>query len=202
MLWSQFAQFVSVRDNHTEAADVKMFFAVSNSLFDAGIAAWDAKRAYDSARPITAIRYLFAGQTIRAYGLRGPAAGLLSIPGETWTPFQPLAAMVPAHSDFVSGHSTYSAAAAEVLKQFTGSDAFNHSVTIQERSLLIDATLPAAAVTLAWDSFSFAACEAGSSRVFGGIHFENADLAGRALGVRVGATVFQRAQNLWLGKTR
>ncbi|MES2901695.1 MAG: phosphoesterase [Pseudomonadota bacterium] len=200
-LWSQFAHVVSARDNNTEAADVKLFFAMSNSLFDAGIAAWDAKRAYDSARPITAIRYLFNGQTIQGYGPQGPAGGLQAIRGETWTPFQLKTAPVPGHPDYVSGHSTYSAAAAEVLRLFTGSDAFNHSVTIAPRSLLVDPALPTAAITLAWDTFSFAACEAGNSRVLGGIHFENADLTGRALGVRVGATVFQRAQNLWLGKT-
>jgi hypothetical protein len=38
--------------------DVKMYLAVNGALHDAGIAAWDHKRHYDSARPITMIRYM------------------------------------------------------------------------------------------------------------------------------------------------
>jgi hypothetical protein len=38
--------------------DVKMYLAVNGALHDAGIAAWNHKRFYDSARPITMIRYM------------------------------------------------------------------------------------------------------------------------------------------------
>ena len=62
--WCLLAQFISARDSHNDDADVKMFFALTNALFDAGIAAWDAKRAYDSVRPITAIRCLMHGKQI------------------------------------------------------------------------------------------------------------------------------------------
>jgi hypothetical protein len=57
MLFSQFvsAQFVSHQNKHDITADIKMFFALSNAVFDAGIAAWDAKRAFDYVRPITAV---------------------------------------------------------------------------------------------------------------------------------------------------
>ena len=198
-LWSQFAQLISQRDKHTEAQDIKLFFALSNAVFDAGIAAWDAKLAYDSARPITAIRYLFAGQRIQGYGA-GPAGGLQAIAGEAWLPYQPMTAPGPAHPDYVSGHSTYSAASAAVLRLFTGSDTFNHSVTIRARSSLFDPALPAADLTLNWDTFTFAACEAGLSRVYGGIHFSDADLAGRTLGEQVGAAAFQKASRYWLGQ--
>jgi hypothetical protein len=53
--WDLFGQYVSARDNHSLDDDVKMFFALTNAIFDAGIAAWDAKRAFDSVRPVTAI---------------------------------------------------------------------------------------------------------------------------------------------------
>jgi hypothetical protein len=66
--WSRFAQFVSARDNHTLDDDVKMFFALTNAMLDASIAAWDAKRAYDSVRPITAIPLVFKDENIRAWG--------------------------------------------------------------------------------------------------------------------------------------
>ena len=50
-----------------------MFFAMTNAIFDAGIAAWTAKRTYDSVRPVTAIDFLFQGQQIMAWG--GPYRG-------------------------------------------------------------------------------------------------------------------------------
>src|SRR2546430_5954441 len=42
--WDLFGEFVSRRDHHTVDDDAKMFFALTNAIFDAGIAAWDAKR--------------------------------------------------------------------------------------------------------------------------------------------------------------
>jgi len=198
--WSQFAQFVSERDRYDEAQDIKLLFALANALFDAGIAAWDAKRSYDSVRPISAIRYLMAGQVIRGYGFDGPAGGLRQIAGEAWVPYLLATAPTPAFPDHVSGHSTFSAAAAEVLKLFTGSDTFNHGVTLAPRSLTLDPAVPTNAVTLSWPSFTYAACEAGTSRLYCGIHFHNADVAGRTLGGVVGAVVFNKARCYWMGQ--
>ena len=59
--WLLFAQFVSRRDCQDLDRDVKLFFLVANAVMDAGIAAWDAKRASDYVRPITAVHFLFAG---------------------------------------------------------------------------------------------------------------------------------------------
>ena len=73
--WALFAESVSRRDNHSLDDDVKMFFALSDALFDAGIAAWDMKRAYDSVRPITVIPMLFGGKMIRAWGGPGQRNG-------------------------------------------------------------------------------------------------------------------------------
>ncbi len=64
--WSEFAGFVSRRDRHTLTQDVVMFFALSGALLDASILAWDAKRAFDSVRPITAIHFILRGQKVRA----------------------------------------------------------------------------------------------------------------------------------------
>ena len=85
--WNLFAQFVSARDHHSLDDDVKMFFALSNAMLDASIAAWDAMRAYDSVRPITAIPLLFKGKKIRAWG--GPGKGTVEMDGSQWIPYQP-----------------------------------------------------------------------------------------------------------------
>ena len=58
ILWNQFAQFVARRDHDQLDDDVKLFFALNNAMFDTSIAAWDAKRYWDSERPVTAIATL------------------------------------------------------------------------------------------------------------------------------------------------
>lgn len=198
--WCLLAQFVSTRDGHTDDDDVLMFFALANALSDAAIAAWDAKRAYDSERPITAIRYLMQGKTITGYGAPGVAAGLRQIAGETWIPYQPGTFPTPPFPEHVSGHSTFSAAAAEVLQRFTGSDVFGNSYTKPAHSMILEPGLPSSDVTLSWATFSDAADEAGQSRIYGGIHFDNANVAGKDLGRKVGALVFEKAQRYWTGQ--
>lgn len=198
--WCLFAQIVSERDRHTDDEDVKMFFALANAVSDAGIAAWDAKRAYDSERPITAIRYLMSGKTILGYGPEGPAGGLRPIAGEAWMPYQPATFPTPPFPEHVSGHSTFSAAAAEVLKLFTESDTFDASFTKPAHSMAFEPTLPSADLTLHWATFTEAADQAGISRVYGGIHFDNANTAGQELGRKVGAQVFEKAQKYWQGQ--
>jgi hypothetical protein len=64
--WTLFAEFVSRRDHHILGQDVRLFFAMANALLDASISVWEAKRFYDYVRPVTAVRYLFAGRKLRA----------------------------------------------------------------------------------------------------------------------------------------
>ena len=75
--WQIFGQFVSQRDRHTLDQDVKMFFMLGNAVMDSGIACWECKRVFNTSRPFTAIRSLFAGQQIPSFG--GPAVGI-----QTW----------------------------------------------------------------------------------------------------------------------
>jgi hypothetical protein len=190
--WALFAQFASTRDHHTLDDDVKMFFVLSNAIFDAGIAAWDAKRAYDSVRPTTAIPLLFKGKKIRAWG--GPGKGTLEMDGSQWIPYQPGTSPTPPFPEYVSGHSAYSAAAARVLELWTGGDRFGNEVILSPGSSKIEPGItPAHPVTLRWDTFTAAADEAGLSRRYGGIHFRTADLAGRRLGRMVAGEVWSKA---------
>jgi hypothetical protein len=191
--WNLFAQYVAARDAQTLDDDVKMFFALNNALFDASIAAWEAKRYYDFARPVTVVATLLAGERIEAWG--GPFQGTVRMTGESWIPYQPATFPTPPFQEYVSGHSTFSAAAAAVLHAWTGSDSFGASVTLAAGSSTIEpGAVPARDVTLHWTSFSAAADEAGLSRRYGGIHFRTGDLAGRALGRAVGEQAFAAAR--------
>lgn len=191
--WNLFAQFVSHRDHHGADehgvdADVKLFFALTNAIFDASICCWDNKRAFESVRPITAIRYLFQGRPVLAWG--GPHRGTQLISGETWFPYQPRTFPTPPFPEYSSGHSTFSAAGAEILRLFTKSDELGAWVTFPAGSSRTEpGTVPAKDLTLAWATFSEAADQAGISRRYGGIHFEQGDLDGR----RAGRMVAQRA---------
>jgi hypothetical protein len=201
--WNLFAQFVARRDHngrteHGLDRDVQLFFALTTAISDAGICAWDNKRAFDSVRPITAVRHLFAGRQIRAWG--GPGLGTRTIDGATWLPYQPSWFPTPPFGEYASGHSTFSSAGAEVLRRFTGSDDFGGSATIAAGSSKVEPGLaPAHDVVLSWDTFSAAADEAGISRRYGGIHFEQGDLDARAAGRSAGAACWDAAQGLLAG---
>ena len=116
--------------------------------------------------------------------------------GSQWIPYQPSTFPTPPFAEYISGHSTFSAAGAEVLKRFTGRDQFGASVTFERGSSTIEPGLiPAQPVTLSWRTFTDAANEAGISRRYGGIHFEAGDLVGRATGRLVAAQAWQKAES-------
>ncbi len=197
--WDLFAEFVSRRDHHTVDDDAKMFFALTNAIFDAGIAAWDAKRGFDSVRPITSIPYLFHGQQIQSWR---PFQGTQTFDGSLWIPYQLSTFPTPPFPEYISGHSTFSAAGAEILKRFTHSDKFGDSVTFSAGSSNTEPGFtPKQEVTLSWATFTEAANQAGISRRYGGIHFELAVIVGRATGRLVADQAWKKARSFIKGKS-
>jgi hypothetical protein len=202
--WNLIAQFVSRRDHHghnvhSVERDVKLFFALTNAISDAGCCAWDNKRAFNSVRPITAIRTLFRGRPVRAWG--GPYQGTKLIDGATWFPYQPTTFPTPPFPEYSSGHSNFSAAGAEILNRFTRSDRYGGSVTFPAGSSKVEPrAVPADDITLSWSTFSDAADQAGISRRYGGIHFEQGDLDARVTGRAAARLVWQKAQDYWEGR--
>jgi hypothetical protein len=194
--WTEFAAFVTERDKMDLNTTVKLYFALANAIFDASIATWDAKRYFDYVRPITAIRYLFQGKRINAWG--GANKGTQEILGEQWRPFQVPSFPTPPFSEFTSGHSGFSMAAATVLKKFTGSDRFGFFYA-QNDPLKADPSEPVTDVVLSWSTFTAAARQAGESRLYGGIHFYEGNVVGLDIGEKVGEAVYARAQDLWSG---
>ena len=196
--WSLFAKFVSQRDHHTIDQDVKLFFAQSNAILDASIMAWGIKRQYDSVRPVSAVHFLKSGIPVLAWG--GPYQGAQWMDGGTWEPYQAATFVTPSFPEYVSGHSIFSAAGAEILKRCTGSDRFGASFTQPAGASVIEpGAVPAADVTLTWRTFTEAANEAGLSRRYGGIHFIPGDLDSRALGHELGAREWTVAETYWMG---
>ncbi len=215
--WNHFAQQVSRRDGHGLDQDVKLFLVLNGALLDAGIVAWDAKVAYDSVRPITAIRMLFAGQTIR--GWRGRDQGFGPVRGDDWIPYQWTANITPAFAEYVSGHSAFAAAGAEVLRRFSGGDRFfdptvkvgdlnrDHireavgTYVVRRGQGAFERATPQDTVTLRWDTFTAVAEQCGMARLYGGVHIMDANLRGLEMGREAAEIAYRRATGLWAGET-
>lgn len=192
--WALLASWVSRRDHHGLDEDVVLFFALGNALLDASIAVWDAKVHYDYVRPVSAVRHVFAGQTIDAWA--GPYKGTQRIPAGQFRSYL----ATPPFAEYTSGHSAFSAAAATVLRLYTGSPRFGASVTIPAGGSGIEpGSTPARPVLLAWRTFDDAADEAALSRRLGGIHFRQGDLESRTIGRAAGRRAFREAMRYVLG---
>ena len=211
--WIQLAVGVSIRDGHGADQDVCLFMALAGALLDAGIAAWDAKRAHDYVRPVTAIQHLYADEPVFTW--LGPDQGQGTTSGSEWRPYQASTFVTPPFAEYVSGHSAFSAAAAEVLAGYTGSERMYDGRTrvgrdydgdgsedmlgrhIADPGTLAFETGPAQRIVLRWDTFVQAADQAGLSRLYGGIHFQDGDLRGRELGRAVGRQALEHARAHW-----
>ena len=214
--WNEFAGDLSYKYGHGLDEDVRLFFALNGALMDSSIACWEAKRAHDFIRPVSAIRHLYFDTTVP--GWAGPGLGTQTLPGVRWQPFQRLTFVTPPFQEYTSGHSTFSAAAASLLTAFTGSDQLYDGVTrlpydrnhdgvgdfvgehiMQPGSLTIEPGLPRRPLALRWNTLKEAADEAGISRRYGGIHFQDGDLYGRRMGEQIGQRALKRASEYWTG---
>jgi hypothetical protein len=110
--------------------------------------------------------------------------------------------VTPAFQGYVSGHSTFSRASAEVLAAFTGSEFFPGGLgqeSVEAGSLKIEAG-PSQDVTFQWATYFDASDGAGQARLFGGIHIPADDFTGRRIGAQCGKAAWERAQQYYSGQ--
>ena len=118
-----------------------------------------------------------------------------------WVPYQLPTFVTPAFQGFISGHSTFSRAGAEVLTAFTGSEYFPGGVsgfTIEANSLKFEKG-PTTDIQLEWATDYDAADQAGISRLYGGIHIQADDFTGRIIGSQCGKEAFALAVHYYDG---
>ncbi len=161
--WNQIAEIAAVANHSSLEDSARALALVDMALADAGIEAWGVKYVYNTARPVTIIRD----------GADGVNPQVASDP--SWTPLW----STPAFPSYISGHSTFSAAAATVLDslygtRFSFSDPGDPSLQLAPR---------------AFANFDQAAEEAGMSRVYGGIHYMSDNVDGLEVGGEVGQYV-------------
>jgi hypothetical protein len=131
-------------------------------------------------------------------------SGVDWILGENWVPYQKATFVTPAFPGFISGHSTFSRAAAEVLAADTGSPYFPGGEFTQTFSpgYLKFERGPSKPIVLHWATYYDAADQAGLSRIYGGIHVAADDFAGRRIGSRVGKEAWALAERYFAGTVR
>jgi hypothetical protein len=158
--WNSIAQIIADARGNTLEQNARLFALLNIAMADAAICAWDAKYTFNFWRPVTAIR--------NADTDGNPATE----PDPTWLSF----ITTPPFPDYVSGHSTFSGAAATVLPLFYGTE---------------DLPFTTGSDFLPGVFRSFATCldaaeEAADSRLYGGIHFRSANEDGLQAGISVG----------------
>lgn len=144
---------------------------------------------------------------IKLYAWRGPSfigdpdtsmAGVGWIRASEWWPYQRPTFVTPNFAGYVSGHSTFSRAAAEVLTAFTGDPYFPGGVgefVAKKNEFLVFEEGPSEDIILQWATYRDASDQTSLSRIWGGIHPPADDIPGRIIGVKVGHSAFDLAED-------
>ncbi len=131
----------------------------------------------------------------------GEPAGVEWMRAVDWVPYQQPNFVTPAFAAYVSGHSTFSRAGAEVLAAITGSEYFPGGLgewEVPAGGLEFEGG-PSQRVVLQWATYFDAADQAGISRLYGGIHVRADDLAGRLMGSTCGRGAWELASRHFAG---
>ncbi len=176
LAWNRIARSVSADQKLDLWENARLFGLLNLALADGYIASWDAKYHYSFWRPVTAIH------------TAGNDGNPDTVGDPTWTPLQ-LTYPIP---DYDSGHSVQGGTAAQVLKEYFGTD--NISFEACSLTLLAGKCSDPSPIFRSYTSFSQASEENGLSRILVGIHFRNAVEEGIKHGQKIG----KRAVNLFL----
>ena len=127
-------------------------------------------------------------------------AGVGWVLAESWEPYQRPSFVSPPFAGYVSGHSTFSRAAAEVLTAFTGDAYFPGGMgtfLAPANEFLVFEEGPSVDVELQWATYRDASDECSLSRIYGGIHPYFDDVPGRLMGIEIGLDAFDRAATFY-----
>ena len=143
---------------------------------------------------------------LKLYAWRGPdfidnpdtdLAGVGWIRAVKWWPYQRPTFVTPPFAGYISGHSTFSRAAAEVLTLLTGDEFFPGGVgefVAKKNEFLVFEEGPSQDIILQWATYRDASDQTSLSRIWGGIHPPADDLPGRIIGEKIGIQAFAAAE--------
>lgn len=130
-------------------------------------------------------------------------AGVGWILAENWWPYQRPSFVTPPFAGYISGHSTYSRAAAEVMTQITGSEYFPGGYGeffAPKNKFLVFEEGPSVDVKLQWATYRDASDQCSLSRIWGGIHPPSDDIPGRIIGEKIGKNAVEFAKKYFVGE--
>lgn len=129
-------------------------------------------------------------------------AGVGWILAENWWPYQRPSFVTPPFAGYVSGHSTFSRAAAEVMTAFTGDAFFPGGMgefVAPKNEFLVFEEGPSDTIILQWATYRDASDQCSLSRIWGGIHPPADDIPGRLMGMEIGVDAFNHAKGYFDG---
>ncbi len=132
-------------------------------------------------------------------------AGAGWILASDWWPYQRPSFVTPPFAGFISGHSTFSRAAAELLTLLTGDPYFPGGLGefhAPAGEFLVFEDGPSVDVTLQWATYRDASDQTSLSRIWGGIHPPVDDIPGRRIGAAIGVQAFALAERYFSGQTQ
>jgi hypothetical protein len=125
-------------------------------------------------------------------------AGVGWILAENWFPYQRPSFVTPPFAGYMSGHSTYSRTAAELVTLMTGTQYFpggmGEFVAHQDEFLEFE-NGPSETVVLQFATYQDASDQCSLSRIWGGIHPPADDIPGRYLGMELGPQAWEYAND-------
>ncbi|WP_234950299.1 FG-GAP-like repeat-containing protein [Wenyingzhuangia marina] len=131
-------------------------------------------------------------------------AGVGWILAKDWWPYQRPTFVTPPFAGYVSGHSTYSRAAAEVMTALTGDEYFPGGYgefIAKKNEFLVFEEGPSVDVKLQWATYRDASDQCSLSRIWGGIHPPLDDIPGRIIGEEIGIESYKYATSFFNKKT-
>lgn len=129
-------------------------------------------------------------------------AGVDWILADNWWPYQRPSFVTPPFAGYVSGHSTYSRAAAVIMELLTGDAFFPGGMGefhAPQNEFLVFEDGPSVDLTLQWATYRDASDQTSLSRIWGGIHPPADDIPGRIIGEAIGADAFALAEKYFEG---
>lgn len=127
-------------------------------------------------------------------------AGVDWMNAQWWVPYQRSSFVTPNFAGYVSGHSTFSSAAAEVLTLLTGDPFFPGGLAefdAPANEFLVFEDGPSEDIVLQWATYRDASDQTSLSRIWGGIHPPADDIPGRIMGIDIAEDAFAKVEELF-----
>ena len=209
--WTMFLYRYFKANHKPNSVQANFYYKLTCAEFQASITCWKVKYQHLQLRPIQCIRLNYPNTKFDYYFGN-------NVKGNMWLPFQEPRMYSPPFPDYISGHSTFSAAGATILNKLIGKkiddnikistqelkmlapifknqphEIFNlNQIFINSNTSLIQKNIPSKKISFKMDSWDQMALHAGMSRIHGGIHIHPSNDEGFVAGKKIGNLILKK----------